>query len=297
MRRVVGLLAAVLLAGYPELAGAWPGPGARVQPAIGHPTTPAPAPAVLLLREQRQRERALVGVAWLLSLGLAAAAIGYWRLRRSQRLLAQAHQEISQAIAEKEVLVQESHHRVKNNLQLVSSLLGWQSSIISDPTLQQALSASQARIQSMALVHEFLYQADNLSRVCMAAYLRQLLESLRAAHHSAERVVRLSMKLAPLALDAREATTLGLLANELVTNAYKHAFRGLRQGHLQVSLLTEGEGFELRVEDDGTGLAAGGAGEKTLGLQLVETLARQLKATVTTTASRPSGTLIVISRP
>ncbi|UOQ75184.1 sensor histidine kinase [Hymenobacter cellulosilyticus] len=179
--------------------------------------------AVAQAREQ-QRQRALLGVAWLLTLGLAGACFAYWHLRRNRVLLAGAHRELKAAVAEKEVLVQEIHHRVKNNLQLISSLLAWQSSRSSDPAVVDELTSSRARIQSMALVHDFLYRADNLAHVRLDTYLAELLNSLHTSLNSAQQPIELSAELDAVVMDAREASAFGLLVNELVTNAYKHAF-------------------------------------------------------------------------
>jgi two-component sensor histidine kinase len=149
-------------------------------------------------------------------------------------------------------------------------------------------------------VHEFLYRADNLAQVRMDDYLAQLLDSLHTSLSSPERSVQLSTDLQPLVLEAREATSFGLLVNELVSNAYKHAFRGPGPGRLHVSLSSGPTGFQLRVTDNGVGLPAEGGGEaasRSLGLQLVRRLAKQLKATVTASPSEPTGTRMEVTRP
>nr|WP_262905073.1 sensor histidine kinase [Hymenobacter pini] len=250
--------------------------------------------------EQRS-QRAQLHSLWLLLGGLATTVgVGgglYWRLRRQKALLALANQANCRAVAEKEVLLQEIHHRVKNNLQLVSSLLAWQRSILPDPLLQQALASSQARIQSMALVHEFLYRADNLSQVRMNEYLGELLESLHSSLTTPQQRIQLSSSLAPLVMDPKEASALGLVVNELVTNAYKHAFRDRDRGNLHVALEQTTAGFQLTVQDDGAGLPAAETTPEThsLGLQLVNTLARQLKASVSTAPLLPTGTQVIVA--
>ena len=251
--------------------------------------------------EQRS-QRAQLHSLWLLLGGLTTTiGVGswlYWRLRRQKALLALANQANCRAVAEKEVLLQEIHHRVKNNLQLVSGLLGWQASTLPEPTLVAALEASRARIQSMALVHEFLYQADNLAEVRMDQYLGELLDSLRSALAISKQTIRLTTDLAPVIMSPKEASTLGLLVNELVTNAYKHAFRGLALGHLHVSFASRSGGFQLTIADDGAGMPAEDAPAKahSLGLQLVRTLTKQLKASLSVTRSSPTGTQIEVTR-
>ncbi|WP_426491343.1 sensor histidine kinase [Hymenobacter sp. 102] len=254
--------------------------------------------------EQRS-QRAQLHSLWLLLGGLATTiGVGgglYWRLRRQKALLALANEANSQAVVEKEVLLQEIHHRVKNNLQLVSSLLAWQGSVLPNPVLQQALASSRARIQSMALVHEFLYRADNLSQVRMDEYLSELLDSLHRSLTTPRQRIQVSSRLAPLVMDPKEASALGLVVNELVTNAYKHAFQGRDQGELAVILEKSEAGFRLAVQDDGAGAsvdeAAATSTQEThsLGLELVNTLARQLKASVSTVPNLPTGTRVVVA--
>lgn len=256
--------------------------------------------AAALAREQQQRQRALVGVAWLLTLGLVAGAIFYWRLRGNRALLARAHREISASMAEKEVLVQEIHHRVKNNLQLVSSLLSWQSSRSHDPALVEVLTGSQARIRSMGLVHELLFQADNLAQVRLDTYLTELLQSLHTSLNSAQCPIELTAELDAVVMEAKDASAFGLLVNELVTNAYKHAFAQQAGGCLQITLCQKKcpYGFQLRVIDNGVGLPDCGLVGKpeSLGVDLVHSLAKQLKATVTATPHHPHGTCIEVTR-
>lgn len=264
---------------------------------------------VKLLTEQKRAaefeqrtQRAQLHSLWLLLGGLTTTiGVGawlHWRLRRQKALLAVANQANCRAVAEKEVLLQEIHHRVKNNLQLVSSLLAWQGSTMPAPALVAALDASRARIQSMALVHEFLYRADNLAQVRMNDYLAELLVSLHRVLAIPEQTIHLSTDLALVVMGPKDASALGLVVNELVTNAYKHAFQGLAKGRLHVSLASRPTGFKLTVIDDGAGLPADDAPieARSLGMQLVRTLTKQLKAKLSTTRSFPTGTQIEVTR-
>ncbi|MDF7815512.1 MULTISPECIES: histidine kinase dimerization/phosphoacceptor domain -containing protein [Hymenobacter] len=258
-----------------------------------------------LVREQQQQKRALLGVASLLLLGLTAGTLLYWRLRRSRALLAKtngllasANAEIQESVTEKEVLVQEIHHRVKNNLQLVSSLLSWQSSASNDPTVTALMAGNQARIQSMALVHEFLYRAENLAQIRLDSYLAELLPALRLSLATPHRQIELSTDLAPVAMCAKDGSAFGLLVSEIVTNAYKHAFREQAAGHLHIALKgVSTKGFHLTVTDNGAGLPATGFEGQGLGMQIVRKLAKQLKATVTASPNVPTGTCIEIFHP
>ncbi|MDF7815382.1 sensor histidine kinase [Hymenobacter sp. YC55] len=245
----------------------------------------------------------LLGVS---ALFLIVVSLIYWRLRRKKAQLNRVYdklhetnKELGQRVEEKEVLVQEIHHRVKNNLQLVSSLLGWQSSVYPNPALVEALASSQSRIQSMALVHELLYSADNLAEVRLDSYVAKLLDTLSLTFNSAKCPVTITTALDPVVMTAQQATPFGLLVNELVTNAYKHAFVGRTSGHMQVELNAgpDGTGFELVVTDDGVGMPAPDAEQhESLGTHLIENMAFQLKATLVSGPNKPSGTRFVIRR-
>jgi PAS domain S-box-containing protein len=192
-----------------------------------------------------------------------------------------AERELRASLKEKEVLLKEIHHRVKNNLQIVSSLLSLQARDVSDPAVLELLAQSRSRILSMALVHEDLYQSGNLAQVDFRHYLERLAERTRTGVAAASGVV-IATDMAPLALSIDQAIPLGLLCNELLTNALKHAFKGRAPGTVRLLLRTaEGSGV-LTVRDDGVGLPENfhpGAGG-TLGMELVWTLAEQLRGHV-----------------
>lgn len=255
-------------------------------------------------REQQRWLGMLVAFTGTLIVGLLVGTVLFVRLRKSRRELAAANEEISlaneeisQSVAEKEVLMQEIHHRVKNNLQLISSLLAWQKETLPDPQLVEVLAGNQARIQSMAMVHEFLYQADNLASVRLDTYLSALLASLHVSLANTDKEITLKTNLGPLLMDAKDAGYFGLLVNEVVTNAYKHAFTNQEKGCLSVELVTEGAGFFLGISDDGKGLPETGfvSRPNSIGIQLVKTLTKQLKATISV-RQQPVGTCIEITR-
>ena len=261
--------------------------------------------AAAIVRVQEQRQKWLLRAALLLSVMLFGGSVFYVQLRRKRLLLAQANLEIQranleikEAMVEKEVLVQEIHHRVKNNLQLISSLLAWQTSTLPDPALVAVLASSQARIQSMALVHEFLYQSDNLAQVRLETYLPELLNSLHQSLSSPRQVITLTMDIAPVTMQAKDASAFGLLVSELITNAFKHAFAGREVGKLHVSLAQSDTYFMLQVVDDGAGLplVVPSGKPKSLGMQIVNQLAKQLKAKFTISPHSPTGTCAEIMR-
>jgi PAS domain S-box-containing protein len=186
---------------------------------------------------------------------------------------------LAAALAEKNVLLQEIHHRVKNNLQVISSLLSLQSRFLRDPEDGVMFQESQRRIRSMALVHEKLYQSKNLSRIEFGSYVKRLVESLIASHHDGDGSLSLETNLEEVFLDIQTAIPCGLIVNELVMNALKHAFPGGRPGRIRLGLrLAEDGRTELTVGDDGVGLPPGwdivAAGN--MGMQIVTMLTEQI---------------------
>jgi len=189
--------------------------------------------------------------------------------------------QVRASLAEKELLLREVHHRVKNNMQVVSSLLAMQSMRASDPATVAAFEQSQDRIRSMALIHEQLYRSDDLASIDIGSYLKPLTQHLQDSVAGAGRM-RIELDVTPLSVDVDQALACGLIVNELVTNALKHAYPDGREGVVRVRLAPCGEGeCMLSVADDGPGLGEAQEGRpKTLGLSLVQTLARQLRGRV-----------------
>ena len=194
-------------------------------------------------------------------------------------------QQIRASLQEKEALLQEIHHRVKNNLQIIASLLSLQAAYIHDARTLVQFQESQDRISSMALIHEMLYQSDTLATVDLADYVKSLARILLHTY-TARSNVDLDIQLVPASVSIDTAVPVGLMLNELLTNALKYAFPDGRPGRLLVALSTEPDGTEpqirLRVEDNGVGLRQGVqlAQADTLGLRLVRMFAKQLRAKV-----------------
>jgi PAS domain S-box-containing protein len=186
------------------------------------------------------------------------------------------------SLREKEVLLKEVHHRVKNNLQVVSSLLGLQARSIADPLTRKKFEESQNRIQSMALLHERLYQSEDLARIDFADYLSQLANQLLVFYGAGTRI-RLHTNLEPMRVDMDTAVPCGLIVNELVSNSLKYGFPAGRSGDVRLELqrLLPGKAT-LVVADNGTGLPPelDLLTVRSLGLRLVRTLGEQLGATV-----------------
>jgi len=187
--------------------------------------------------------------------------------------------EVREALVEKETLLKEVHHRVKNNLAVIMSLLNLQAAKAHDPTTRELLRESQNRVRSMAIVHETLYQSRHLSHVEVKPYIEQLCRHLLSSYGLASGRIDFQHDIAPLSLNLDRAIPFGLILNELVSNALKHAFPEGRAGWLRVELGPEKTGEAvLVVKDNGVGLPADIDLFRTrsLGLRLIANLTRQL---------------------
>lgn len=189
-----------------------------------------------------------------------------------------AEQEIVDSLKEKEVLLKEIHHRVKNNLQVISSILNLQSSFVHDEKILDVLQESRNRIRSMAIIHENLYRTTNFSSINFTSYILNLATNLVASYRISESKVELKYDMDQLDLVLDQAIPCGLLVNELITNAIKYAFPDENKGHIVISLKEKKDRIFLSIKDDGVGLPDDFEIESsdTLGLQLVLTLVEQL---------------------
>jgi PAS domain S-box-containing protein len=201
----------------------------------------------------------------------------------SQREAAKA--QLEGALKEKTALLNEVHHRVKNNLQVVSSLLNLQLRTV-PPESQRALTAAQGRVKAMALIHQLLYEGRDYAQIDLAVYLQRLVRLLRESYLAPDAGVELVALVGPqpVWLDLQRAVPCGLLVNELVSNALKHAFPPGRSGRVEVVLVAAHGQARLTVRDNGIGLPPQGNPDPqrvSLGLQLVPLLAEQLGASLT----------------
>lgn len=207
----------------------------------------------------------------------------------------QSEDKITKSLKEKDVLLREIHHRVKNNLQIVSSLLSLQSRYIEQPGPVEIFKESQSRIKSMALIHEKLYQTGDLTRIDLSEYADELVSDLFRSYSVNSYLVKFNIISDNILLDINTAIPCGLIINELVTNSIKHAFPDNREGKINIELVCQDENFILKVQDNGVGFPEDLDLEnvKTLGLQLVDSLTNQLDGTIK--LKRENGTCFKIS--
>jgi PAS domain S-box-containing protein len=189
---------------------------------------------------------------------------------------------VRDALKEKEVLLQEVHHRVKNNLQVISSILNLQSSYVTDPKTLEILQESQNRIKSMSFIHETLYRTIDFSSIDFSEYMRTLSNNLIQSYRLEDCQVHFTTDLDPLTIHIDQAIPCGLIVNELISNALKYAFKGRKEGDLHLSLKRNNKTVVMRVADNGVGLPEGFNYEKTdsLGVQLVYTLTEQIDGSI-----------------
>lgn len=202
------------------------------------------------------------------------------RVDKQTKRIQSSLEEKDALLQEKEVLLQEIHHRVKNNLSIISGLIGMQLDTTDDKEAQRVLEDSQSRIQSMAMIHDKLYQTDSLSDIRLDNYLEELVTAIDGTFKGVNDSVTLKFDLEPAEVNIDKIVPCGLLVNELVVNAYKHAFVPGASGVLEVSLENENGNIELIIADNGPGLPGdfANAGEHSLGSMLITTFATQLEA-------------------
>jgi two-component sensor histidine kinase len=206
------------------------------------------------------------------------------------------NRQLRDSLDEKESLLKEVHHRVKNNLQLISSMLSLQASGITDRSVAELFAESRNRVRSMALVHENLYRAGNFSKIAMRNHIETLSASLTRAYGLKDDCVKLVTQVEDVLLDLDIAISVGLIINELTSNSLKHAFPDGRPGSVRVELVRyDTKRCILTVHDDGVGFPVGIDPNNcaSMGLQLVHDLTEQLHGVLT--CSSDQGTTFTVT--
>jgi two-component system, sensor histidine kinase PdtaS len=219
---------------------------------------------ILLLTQQNRLQQAKLQQANLIKnvtvagTILAFVIIGllyrlYRQKRKSHKVVTQKNEQLHHLLTEKEWLLKEIHHRVKNNLQIVMSLLNSQSAYIDNEPALTAIHDSQHRVHAISLIHQKLYNAENVSSIDISLYIRELVSYLRDCFNTGQRI-RFELNIEELEMDVAHAVPLGLILNEAITNSIKYAFPGQRQGVIAVTLTATETHFVLRISDNGIGM-------------------------------------------
>ena len=249
--------------------------------------------AELAIRSQRNQ--------WLLIGGSIVSLLAIWgfiaylKIRRSQKKIAGQKLKLEQSVKDKELLLKEIHHRVKNNLQIISSILKSQGVRSDDSRFKELMTDGQNRIKTMAMIHEKLYQNDDFRSIDFKNYTSELSQGLDGTYRK-ETNVAIVLNIPKISFHIDIAIPLGLILNELLTNCYKYAFESKSAGNIQISLDEgEAENFTLKVEDNGKGMPDDYNLEssKSLGLSMVKGLAWQLNGSMNYTSGK-FGTVVSI---
>lgn len=251
----------------------------------------------LLLKQNRWEKRSLMG-GILLALLVSGFLFYHNRIRKkNNHLLSQKNQLIAEALSEKEMLIREVHHRVKNNLQVVSSLLNLHARKLADPEALGAIREGRDRVKSMAFIHQKLYQVNDVRQMTVSDYVEDLTNYLFTSYQIDPKQIELKTAIAQLELDVDVMVPLGLILNELISNSLKHAFPNGQKGQLSVSFEEKKEAFYLEVADTGVGFAENVSPNKSsgFGYQLIHTFCKKLKGHLQ--VEHQEGTVIQFSFP
>ena len=237
------------------------------------------------MKVQKAENRLNYAIGFSLILISLLGALVYYIIqnRKKTQMLADQNEIIANALQSKDILLREIHHRVKNNLQVISSLLNLQSNFISDDVALQAINEGKNRVNSMALIHQKLYQEKNLMGIQTDIYFNDLIESLTEAYNITENDIEMDITIDPIMLDVDTMIPLGLITNELVSNAFKHAFGNELNEHkkITVSLKQIESQLHLTVQDNGRGMNSNEfLSSQSFGNKLIQAFLQKLDAEI-----------------
>lgn len=230
----------------------------------------------LQTENKTQKQVSSFAVAAVIVLGLLSVFLFI-----SRKTIVEQQKKITLSLEEKETLLREIHHRVKNNLQVISSLLRLQIRVTDDQKVKKALNEGQARIESMSLIHQSLYQKENLSGIQMKSYLEKLTKSIFNTYRIDISNVQLHLEIEDVNLSIDTVVPLGLIINELITNSLKYAFKKQNSGKIWVCLINKADGLYLQVKDNGIGFPSEVIEKRTsksFGFTLINTFTKKLDA-------------------
>lgn len=254
--------------------------------------------SLTLKDKQKQTLLALMALAIVTAIALGAFIL-YRNKQKANHQLEEKNNIIQKSLEEKEILLKEIHHRVKNNLQVVSSLLNLQSRNIHDEKALEAIKEGRDRVKSMALIHQNLYDDDNLRGVDVKDYIEKLTQSLFNSYNIEEEKINLKTEIDNLNLDVDSVVPIGLILTELISNSLKYAFTNTKQnGELFIKLKQQKGNLLLQVKDNGQGLPQNWSYETTtsLGYQLIRSFAAKMKAMLTVNGSNGTDVQMLITK-
>ena len=232
-------------------------------------------------KDKLERDGFIGGGVFLLLLS-GTLFYGYRRNQKQNILLSSQKAAIEARDKEKELLLRELHHRVKNNLQIVSSLLSLQSNQMQDDTSRQAFREGQSRVEAMALIHQRLYLGDKLSTIDIQDYMQNLVRSVSGSYGYDNDKYELVFDVEKLNIDVEIAIPLGLIINEILSNCFKHAFKGIGLPRLEMALQKNGNSISMTISDNGVGMPeemhSGKA--KTFGMRMINSLTKQIRGSL-----------------
>lgn len=252
---------------------------------------------VLELEKEKSTQRQILLTVIAISVILIASLIGFslYRNRKKNALLAKQKTILEKTLDEKNILLKETHHRVKNSFQMVSSLLQYQSHTAKDKEAKIAIKEAQNRVRSMVLIHQKLYSKDQLVGIDSKEYIEDFTEDVIRSNEFSAHKLKYTLDLESLVIDVETITPIGLILNELLTNVLKHAFPEVNAESLvHIKFLKENDTLVLVVSDNGIGIN-GDRSEDSFGLKLIETLAKKLKGELSIEASMPKGTIATLT--
>jgi two-component sensor histidine kinase len=200
---------------------------------------------------------------------------------------------LKEALSEQKILLKEVQHRVKNNLAIISSLINLQGEKTKDEYHRSLFQESRNRLDSIAKVHQMLYTSDSYKSVNLKQYLEEIILNLRESFSAAHREIEVVTHIENIVLDVSTAIPLALILNEVVTNSYKHAFKDVKEGKIEVTLTEVENKIKLVVKDNGSGFDSEAAGKSSLGFHILDGLVEQIDATLN--YSGKSGTIAEIT--
>ncbi len=230
------------------------------------------------LEKERADKKAQQILLWASIIVIIMAAISLIILMLSNLQKSKSKELIEKKNNENELLLKELHHRVKNNLQVIYSLINLQKRRIDSPELHQSLSMVQNRIKTMSLVHQNLHENENFKEVNLEAYVKTIADYLKLLYLNEDKEISIQLSVdESIELIMDRAITIGLLINEIMSNSMKYAFKGRKKGNISIDVQKIHNGFQMKISDDGIGFSMDQVNSKSLGMYLIENLVKQIQ--------------------